>query len=861
MSGLVDLISTAATVTNLTVTNINGSAYDISGFVYGPASSIDNTIPRFDGLTGKLLQGSTVVVDDTGAITGIETINGIDPDDLVIGPATSDDERLARFDGTTGKLLQNSLVSLTDAGAMSGLTNITSTAATITALTVSTSLTGAGVADIFRGTALASVINTIPRYASTSTYSLKPSSIAISDADSLSGVNDLAATSATIGTLTVTTINSIAPGNIVIGPTSSNDERLARFDGTTGKLLQNSIVVLTDAGAMSGLTNVTSTAATVTNLTVTNINGAAASSFVTGPASSTDNTIVRFDGLTGKLVQGSSVAISDGNEITGVVSITSGSYTATGTLSLLPNSSSPIIATTSGDTRGNYATDWQRARSNVSEVASGAYSVIAGGSDGTAAGDYSVVCGGLDNMIGSTAHGSIALGGYNANIAHPGCMVFNATSTTTSTPNAARQIIFNLLEGNVGASNVPGVMLLGGSLTVFGDVTCNNVTATTVNVTNLNSLVAADIVTGPASATEDAIVRYDGTTGKVIKNSNCTIDDAGTITASTLVSTSGTLSTTTANTSIYLLPSGTGGLFTSTTGNARGQYAIDLQITRGFNDRVAAGDYAVISGGYSNGIASTTIYSSVMGGGNNLILGTAQYSSVLGGRANLCEANNCTAAGLAGQARHDYSFVWGSSLVNATATTAARQIVWNVTGSAYTVPAVSGFYINGVTSITGDTTITGTATVTSNANVNNLWITNTSATSGATASALNYYELTTFNTTAAGALAGAGISFDIRISRLDKTVTMRIPAFAANATAAGTPITLTAIPARFRPPSAFATVVQVRKGSVALFGHVVVESTGVITMYTGATGSDTWAVGETAGTYNAFTLTFVTNQA
>jgi len=37
----------------------------------------------------------------------------------------------------------------------------------------------------------------------------------------------------------------------VVGPGSSTDNALARFDGTTGKLLQNSTVIVTDAGEMT----------------------------------------------------------------------------------------------------------------------------------------------------------------------------------------------------------------------------------------------------------------------------------------------------------------------------------------------------------------------------------------------------------------------------------------------------------------------------------------------------------------------------------------------------------------------------------------------------------------------------------
>ncbi len=42
-----------------------------SGDVAGPASSVDNTLPRFDGLGGKTLQGSGVIVDDGNNVSGV----------------------------------------------------------------------------------------------------------------------------------------------------------------------------------------------------------------------------------------------------------------------------------------------------------------------------------------------------------------------------------------------------------------------------------------------------------------------------------------------------------------------------------------------------------------------------------------------------------------------------------------------------------------------------------------------------------------------------------------------------------------------------------------------------------------------
>jgi hypothetical protein len=47
----------------------------------------------------------------------------------------------------------------------------------------------------------------------------------------------------------------------VVGPASATDNALARFDLTTGKLIQNSVGILSDAGALTGITDFTYTGA------------------------------------------------------------------------------------------------------------------------------------------------------------------------------------------------------------------------------------------------------------------------------------------------------------------------------------------------------------------------------------------------------------------------------------------------------------------------------------------------------------------------------------------------------------------------------------------------------------------------
>jgi hypothetical protein len=59
------------------------------------------------------------------------------------------------------------------------------------------------------------------------------------------------------GVVTLLASTSGAAGDVV-GPASATDNALARFDLTTGKLIQNSVGILSDAGILTGLTGITS---------------------------------------------------------------------------------------------------------------------------------------------------------------------------------------------------------------------------------------------------------------------------------------------------------------------------------------------------------------------------------------------------------------------------------------------------------------------------------------------------------------------------------------------------------------------------------------------------------------------------
>jgi hypothetical protein len=106
-------------------------------------------------------------------------------------------------------------------------------------------------------------------------------------------------------------------GGDVVGPASATDNAIARFDGTTGKLVQNSVVTIADStGDISGVGQLNATTLDATNIEVTNIkakDGTAAASIAdsTGVVSITANPVLSGGTANGVLyLNGSKVATS-----------------------------------------------------------------------------------------------------------------------------------------------------------------------------------------------------------------------------------------------------------------------------------------------------------------------------------------------------------------------------------------------------------------------------------------------------------------------------------------------------------------------------------------------------------------------
>ena len=114
-----------STDTSVTITG-TGSTRDLSvpvnpAVVSGPASATDNAIARYDLTTGKLIQNSLVIIDDTGSVTGV---TGLDTVNLSVTGTLSFDAA----QGTAGQVL-------TSAGTGVTPTWTTPTTGTVTSVT------------------------------------------------------------------------------------------------------------------------------------------------------------------------------------------------------------------------------------------------------------------------------------------------------------------------------------------------------------------------------------------------------------------------------------------------------------------------------------------------------------------------------------------------------------------------------------------------------------------------------------------------------------------------------------------------------------------------------------------------------
>jgi hypothetical protein len=267
--------------------------------------------------------------------------------------------------------------------------------------------------------------------------------------------------------------------------------------------------------------------------------GGAGSGDVVGPASATDNALVRYDGTTGKLIQNGQVTQSDTGDLSAINSMTMDT-TPTGSLAA------------QGQMMWNADEETLDIQLNGFALHVGEH-VVYHVQNSTG----STIAKGVPVMFAGTTGNSGKLLIQPWNGTSPATLFMGLTAESLTTGSEGFVIAFGKLRGiqtngaNYGQTWVDGEIIYAGTTT--GSLTKTQPSAPNPIVQVLAvvhahasngtyfirpNYILGDVF-GPASSTDNALVRFDSTTGKLIQNSIVTANDNGTIAATQLFCTSG----------------------------------------------------------------------------------------------------------------------------------------------------------------------------------------------------------------------------------------------------------------------------------------------------------------------------------
>jgi hypothetical protein len=376
---------------------------------------------------------------------------------------------------------------------------------------------------------------------------------------------------------------------------------------------------------------------------------------VVGPASSVSNEIALFDGTTGKTIKAATT--------TGVLKATSGVLSAAvaGTDYLAPGGAlgTPSSANLSNATNYN-VTNLANLGTGIAtalgqSVGTSGAPVLFNGALGTPSSGTLTNATGLPVSTGVSGLGTGVATALGLTVGTTGGVV--TYDGDLGTPSAATLTNATGLPLSSGITGTLGVSNGGTGLTAIG--TANQYLKVNSGATALEfaTLTAGD-ASGPGSATDNAIARFDGTTGKLIQNSTATLSDIGQaafvgyarVTANTGAGTSGYLelqstdsgsgtktlriepsAAATTSTQTYVFPNdyGTGGQFLSTDGSGNLSWAtasgggsggpiLESQITIGQNVTISSN---------TNGLSVSPV---TVSAGYSVTVGTGQAWMILG---------------------------------------------------------------------------------------------------------------------------------------------------------------------------------------------------------------------------------------
>jgi len=320
-----------------------------TGDVNGPASSLDNAIARFDGSTGKLIQNSGVTLEDNGNILFSDTLSAALLRQLDTTAAFASNFQIYAQSSTGGGSVGGDLILASGSGTSASgdieLTVGSSVALALNDNTVST-LSAAGDGYLVAYNQSENAVEYID-----------PITVGVTDHGGLTGLGDddhtqyllVSGTRPMSGNLDMGSNDIVSVGLVDGVDVSAHSTRHENggadeinVGGLSGLLADPQTPLAHASTHESGGTDaldgyqIDLGYSPVNYLAPTNdiigehiarideaLAGAVSTGDVNGPASSTDNAITRFDGVTGKLIQNSLVTISDTGSITLDATVTS----------------------------------------------------------------------------------------------------------------------------------------------------------------------------------------------------------------------------------------------------------------------------------------------------------------------------------------------------------------------------------------------------------------------------------------------------------------------------------------------------------------------------------------------------------
>lgn len=229
----------------------------------------------------------------------------------------------------------------------------------------------------------------------------------------------------------------------VVGPASATDNAVARFDTTTGKLIQNSVVTVSDTGEMAGIYSVETSRIKGTPTGGLNISVDGEFDSWINPTTPTFWTLGQITG-TGAIAEETTI------KRTGTASI---KFTGDGS-NIAFVESTPYLGLTPGDV---YTFLGYQRNSTGSGNGAGAVAFFNGSTTGTATEIYNKT---LNSWVPWVSWAVTVLGGTPTDFFATGSEVTSFTSYTTTVPIPANGIITTV---------VLGIPLGGGAITVYVD--------------------------------------------------------------------------------------------------------------------------------------------------------------------------------------------------------------------------------------------------------------------------------------------------------------------------------------------------------------------------------------------------------